>query len=264
MRQAVTGRSRIRGVAEARQFFDDRISSGFVRTHVCWPLLGMCLLMAIWTLARGDLWLADRIYAWEGGRWALKHGFLIEDVIHVAGRNLSGLAWLGVLACFAIAHHRKAWSHLRKPLGYLLLATVAGSLLVAWVKSWSNMDCPWDLLRYGGGRPYVDLFSLRPVGLSRGACFPAGHASAGYAWFALYFYFLAVRPRWRWYGFGAGLALGLTFGIAQQLRGAHFLSHDVWTATICWVAAAAVFLAVWPRGYSATSMRHARPLMAGL
>lgn len=270
MRHAASSRSKIRGgrglfagFADALRPSDEPTSSSFVRSHLCWPLLGMCLLIAVWTLGHGDLWLADRIYAWEGGRWALKHAFLTEDMIHIAGRNLSVAAWLAVFAGYAIARHRSAWPHLRKPLAYLLLATLAGSLAVAWFKSWSNVDCPWDLLRYGGERPYVDLFSLRPVGLSRGACFPAGHASGGYAWFALYFCFLAVRPRWRWYGFAAALALGLTFGIAQQLRGAHFLSHDLWTATICWAAAAAVSLAFWPRPETATSMRDARPRMAG-
>lgn len=33
------------------------------------------------------------------------------------------------------------------------------------------------------------------------------------------------------------LTLGLVFGIGQQLRGAHFLSHDLWTAWLCWLCA---------------------------
>ncbi len=237
------GRGLFSGFNEARRPSDDPTAARFVRAHLWWPLLGMSLLIAAWTIGHGDLWLADRVYAWEGGRWALKHAFLTENMIHIVGRNLSIAAWSGVLACFMAARYRKGWAHLRKPLGCLLLATLAASLSVAWVKSWSNVDCPWDLLRYGGERPYVDLFSLRPVGLARGACFPAGHASGGYAWCALYFYFAAVRPAWRWYGFATGLALGSIFGIAQQLRGAHFMSHDLWAATICWAAVASVSLA---------------------
>jgi hypothetical protein len=30
------------------------------------------------------------------------------------------------------------------------------------------------------------------------------------------------------------LGLGLLFGTTQQLRGAHFLSHDIWTFALCW------------------------------
>ena len=142
----------------------------------------MSLLIAAWMASHADLWFADQVYHWQGGRWALKKAFLNEDIIHIAGRNLSALVWLSVLVSYAISIHRDNWSHLRRPLAYLLLATLTGTLLVAWVKAWSNVDCPWDLLRYGGDRPYIDLFSLRPIGLSRGRCFPAGHASAGYAW----------------------------------------------------------------------------------
>lgn len=232
---------------------DDLLSSGFARTHLWRPLFFMCLFIAMWTLGHADFWLADHLYAWEGGRWSLKKAFLTENVIHVAGRNLSAIVWLGVLGCYAVARYRDGWSHLRRPLVYLLLATLTGSLLVAWVKSWSNVDCPWDLLRYGGERPYVEFFSLRPVGLSRGKCFPAGHASGGYAWLALYFFLFAVRPSLRWWGLAVGLALGLTFGISQQLRGAHFLSHDLWAATICWTASAALSLFFWPGRKGAAS-----------
>ena len=78
--------------------------------------------------------------------------------------------------------------------------------------------------------------------MPRAACFPAGHASAGYAWMALYFFFLATRPQWRWLGLAVGIVLGLLFGVVQQLRGAHFLSHDLWTAVICWSCALGGYL----------------------
>jgi membrane-associated PAP2 superfamily phosphatase len=32
----------------------------------------------------------------------------------------------------------------------------------------------------------------------------------------------------------AALGIGLLFGIAQQVRGAHMLSHDLFTLAICW------------------------------
>jgi len=103
------------------------------------------------------------------------------------------------------------------------------------------MDCPWDLLRYGGGKVYYGLFTRRPPGMGSAGCFPAGHASAGYAWVALYFFFLHARPRLRWWGLATGLLAGLVFGIAQQLRGAHFLSHDVWALMVCWLVALALY-----------------------
>ena len=86
----------------------------------------------------------------------------------------------------------------------------------------------------GGLRDYVGLFATRPHGMPRGVCFPAGHSSAGFAWVSLYFFALPVRPAWRWRGLAVGLVAGCVFGAAQQLRGAHFLSHDLWTLATCW------------------------------
>lgn len=54
------------------------------------------------------------------------------------------------------------------------------------------MECPWDLTRYGGDLPFVGLLERRPADMPDTACFPAGHASAGYAWLALYFFLAAI------------------------------------------------------------------------
>ena len=56
-----------------------------------------------------------------------------------------------------------------------------------------------------------------------------------------------VAPARRRWGLCLGLGMGLLFGISQQFRGAHFLSHDVWTAAICWFAALALHVAMFPR-----------------
>jgi len=68
-------------------------------------------------------------------------------------------------------------------------------------------------------------------------CFPAAHASAGYAWVCAYFAARSLGVSWaKWLLVGA-LALGFLFGFGQQLRGAHFISHDLWTLAICWFTA---------------------------
>ncbi len=222
----------------------------FLLAHAAPPLLVLSALTAASMGLGGDLWLADRLYALQGGHWAWREAFLTQHVVHRLGRDLDIALWLAVLVAWCIALRRQAWEPLRAPLACLLASTALAMASVAWVKSWSNMDCPWDLLRYGGDRPYIGLLAMRPVGLARGACFPAGHASGGYAWLALYFFFADVRPRWRWIGLATGISLGLVFGISQQLRGAHFLSHDLFTAALCWAVAVACWSLSRPR------MRH--------
>lgn len=195
----------------------------------------------------GDRWIAGHLYLWEGGRWALKDSVVTSTLIHQGGKQASVLAWLGVVACTLVAWRRPAWRAWRKPLLYLALAVLLSTSLVAWMKSWTHVDCPWDLVGFGGTRGYHDLLAALPAHAPRGHCFPAGHASAGYAWLALFFFLGSTRPRLRWQGFAVGLGAGLVFGISQQLRGAHFASHDVWTLMICWVVALLLHRAMFAR-----------------
>lgn len=195
--------------------------------------LAFAVAMALFAQLGVDFRLADLWYALEGHHWSLEHAWLTQRVLHDGGRKLSismGVVLIAALALSWVSPRLRRW---RRPLGYLFLAVAASTLSVSLLKQTISMDCPWDLARYGGDRDFIGLFATRPSGYPDTACFPAGHASAGYAWIALYFFFTSVAPRWRRAGLAVGLGLGLAFGIAQQLRGAHFLSHDLWTLMIC-------------------------------
>lgn len=209
--------------------------------HLLWPLL-VFVAVAVAMLALGiDQKLARVLYAWEGNAWALKDSFIAETVIHTGGRLLSVLAWLCVLVLWIVTLLRAPLALLRRPLAYLLMATAVAAATVAWMKTWTNMDCPWNVIGLGGLQHYHSLFGPRIAG-HQGACFPAAHASAGYCWLSLYFFFLTTHPRLRWLGLATALGFGLLFGTTQQLRGAHFLSHDLWSAAVCWICVLAVYL----------------------
>ncbi len=198
-------------------------------------------LVAAWMLAHLiDFPLARLIYQAEGGQWSLRDNVLLEPVLHVGGRWLSALAWLAVLGVTVHSWRRESRVEWTRAAARMLLAVLLSTLLVSRLKAATHMDCPWDLTEFGGLRPYVALFAPRSISLGTPSCFPAGQACGGYAWVAAYFFFAAVRPQWRRAGLSVGVIAGAVFGIAQQLRGAHFLSHDIATLTICWTVACAV------------------------
>ena len=197
------------------------------------------MLLLAWAAARQlDLHWARWLFQWEGGTWALKRSVLLEGVLHRGGRLLSQVAWAGLLVA-TLWRWRSPTAAWTRPAARLLLAVFASIACVAALKALTHMDCPWDLAGLGGQRPFIDLFETRPATLGPAACFPAAHAAGGFAWVALYFFFLRVAPRWRHAGLGIGLLAGTVFGLAQQLRGAHFLSHDVASLAVCWGVACA-------------------------
>ncbi|MFL9584636.1 phosphatase PAP2 family protein [Stenotrophomonas sp. AB1(2024)] len=219
-------------------------ASTFLRRHLGWPLLAVLAASTLLMAGGGDQWLADQLYRLEGHQWLLQNAWTTSQLVHKGGKWLSAAATLLVIVlCFHAWRHERAAAW-RWPLLYLVLAVALGTGVVSLLKSATNMDCPWDLARYGGLREYVGLFATRPQGMPRGACFPAGHSSAGFAWVSLYFMALLVRPAWRWRGLAIGLVAGGAFGAAQQLRGAHFLSHDLWTLATCWTVSLLLFLLV--------------------
>ena len=195
----------------------------FVAANACLYWSGADVAFAYWAFFdpvqghwRGaDAWLSNEGLH-SGGRW------LIRSIVLAAG-----IVWVSTL--------RDAASDWRRPAGYFVLAVVLTVGMTGLLKTLTNVDCPWDLTVFGGRFPYVPLFGDRPDGLRLGRCFPAAHASSGFALMALYFVFRDRAPKLAYCGLGAGVLVGLAFGIAQQSRGAHFLSHDLWSAMLAWV-----------------------------
>ncbi len=217
-----------------------RSNDRFLTYHLWLPLVVLLVGSALLMGAGLDQALADRVFRAEGGQWLLKNAWFTRSLVHHDGKLLSTIAGVTALVAGLLGGRVQALRSWRRPLLYLAGSVALSTLLVSVLKSLTHMDCPWDLSRYGGARPFIGLFESRH-GLVASGCFPAGHASAGYAWLALYFFALAVRPAWRWPMLAIGAAAGLLFGISQQLRGAHFLSHDLWTAAVCWFTALALY-----------------------
>lgn len=193
------------------------------------------LLAMVWLMGyHGDFVIADRLYAWHGGAWTLRYHWLTTGWIHTGGKRLSSVMFLFFTVMAMLIWRRPDWRVWRRPLIILLASVLLCTTLVAVIKRLVPMFCPWSLARYGGSETLVGLFQAWPAGIRPNACFPAAHASTGFAWIALYFFFLQVAPRWRGWGLAVGLTMGVVFSVSQELRGAHFLSHDLTTIMICW------------------------------
>jgi membrane-associated PAP2 superfamily phosphatase len=224
--------------------YDTRSRLG-LETHVALPIIVLLVASCVLIGLHGDQAIAGWLYAWEGHQWALKDAWLTEQLIHKLGRYLSVGAGVGVLLAAIVCEWRADLRPWKRPLLRLFASVALSALVVSLAKRASGMDCPWDLEAFGGTREFFGFLDARPGGMRASGCFPAGHASAGYGWLALYFFALDVRPKLRFVGLGVGAALGVVFGVSQQMRGAHFLSHDLWTAAICWFVALMLYV-LWP------------------
>lgn len=193
----------------------------------------LCATLAI-EISGMDTHLADIFYGWEDNQWQLKNAWVTSVLIHKYGKYLSILLLLVVISLWTSSYFISSLAVWKYRLRYVLIASISGALLVSIGKSLSNISCPWDFSRYGGSLEYIPL--LEQLWVRNGShCFPAGHASAGFAWVSLYFVGRHLHATWRWWVLAGALLLGTIFGVSQQLRGAHFISHDLWSFGTCWM-----------------------------
>ena len=181
----------------------------------------------------------------------LTNDWLLKTVLHDGARMLSvvaALALLGVaVATWVTGKPRTLYAH-RESLLYAAIATVAGAAVVGLAKHFSSHACPWDLAMFGGSAPYHPLLAAHAALRNVDGCFPAAHPLAGYAWLAVGFALYPIARRLAWVAWAVAFVLGTLFGGVQVVRGAHFLSHVLWTAWIVWAVNVALLGASvhWP------------------
>jgi membrane-associated PAP2 superfamily phosphatase len=213
-----------------------RSQCGFWTWHLWVPLMLVLLVSALIELLALDQQLASWIYQLEGGRWALRDHWLTNELLHTGGKRLSLLIALLCLAGLASTFVKKSLVSYRPIFIYLCVSAIAASALVSFIKHDLAVSCPWEFAPYGGELAYVSVW--QQLWLRTGAgCFPAAHATAGYAWVCVYFAGRALAAPWAKKALLAAVLLGVLLGGAQQLRGAHFISHDLWSLAVCWLVA---------------------------
>lgn len=191
-----------------------------------------------------DLMLADAIYDAGLHDFPWRHAWLTEAFSHGILKMLLTAAAVGCMlaAVHDVARPQPGRSPLqRMRLWVIGLSALLVPLVTSSLKQASVSHCPWDLARYGGNEPYLRLFEALPFGVPAGHCLPAGHASSALWLVSLCVLWLPRRPRTALRAVMAALASGGAVGWLQQLRGAHFLTHTLWSV---WIACTVVFLLV--------------------
>lgn len=183
-----------------------------------------------------DLALADAMFDRVSGTFPWRHAWLTERFNHGWLKTALILAAISIItmAVWDWLRPCKNWHHTtRVGMRVLALSAVCIPLAISILKQLSSSHCPWDLQRYGGDWPFIRLLQIVPDGLPAGHCMPAGHASSALWLVALSVFWLPRHPRKAALVASGCLLFSFAVGWGQQLRGAHFLTHTLWSM---WIA----------------------------
>ncbi|KIU50740.1 MULTISPECIES: phosphatase PAP2 family protein [Pseudomonas] len=204
-----------------------------------WIALGIPLLTAVCLilleLTDLDMALANLAFDPQAGQFIGRHSYFLEDILHDRAKELvilfAVLAIVGFAASFVL-QRLKSW---RRELGCLVLAMGLSTGFVTPLKAATAVQCPWSLSEFGGQETYSKLLEARPATDKPGRCWPGGHAATGFTLFALFFVLRDRKPRLAKAALVFAFGLGVVFSVGRMLQGAHFFSHNVWTAVFCWL-----------------------------
>ena len=216
----------------------------WLRRHAVLLLISAIALLLAFETTRLDLLLAAPLFDPASGDFPLRRHWLLNTVMHDQLKlvaTLAAVAMLGV--CGLGMRGRLAWLPPRgarlAAIGMLLIPAATSVL-----KHLTNRHCPWDVIDFGGYAPYIGLLHLPSANIAPGACFPAGHASLGFLWLIWGVALRATSVRAARIAGTAAAAFGLVLGVGQMLRGAHFLSHTLWSLWLAWAICIALAAAL--------------------
>lgn len=194
-------------------------------------LIVTLLMLNTWIPVNGTLdhWFIEPWMA-NNGTFPYRENWWLTTIAHQWVKYFILTVVLVYLIQFVGGFFITSWRAQRWVSGYVVLAMLCSSSLIGILKSMSEHACPWSLAQPSS---YGSMWLSHTINM--GKCFPGGHASAGFGLIALFFAYHLQAPKKAWLYLLAALILGSGMGWTQMMRGAHFLSHNLWTLWFTWL-----------------------------
>jgi len=205
--------------------------------HILLSIVALFIALFWFEFSDMDRWLQNLLFNSQNNTWIIsKPGQLVNFIFYDGIKGLL-VVFAATLIISLFVFKNSTWvKQYQHGLRIVLLALIVVPSVIGLLKATTNVACPRDLTSYGGNIPYIKVFESYPVASQpdeKQRCFPAGHASGGFALMALFYLFQSKRNRRL--GLIFGLCVGWTMGTYKMLLGHHFLSHTVITMIIAWL-----------------------------
>lgn len=205
--------------------------------HLIISILLLIFVIGFFQFTNSDIMVQNYFYNFETKSWLIDKDEPILKFFLYDGLK-QGLIIFGVFILILLIFFRKKEfvKEYKKGLIILLLSSIFVPTIVGSLKAITNTPCPCNIEHFGGEYPDIKVLDKYPedfIQKSKAKCWPAGHASGGFALMALFFFF--KNPRNQFFGLIGAITLGWSMGTYKMLLGDHFLSHTIITMILAWI-----------------------------
>ena len=200
-------------------------------------ILLLVFVIAFFQLTDSDIYIQSFFYNFESKTWIIdKNEPILKFLLYDGLKNLLLLFGALILLSLIFLRKKSLVQEYKKGLIIVLLSAIFVPLIIGSLKAISNTPCPCNIVYFNGTYPDIKVFDSYPkdfVQPSKAKCWPAGHASGGFALMALFFLFKTPINQKR--ALIIGLVVGWSMGTYKMLLGDHFLSHTIITMMMAWL-----------------------------
>ncbi|WP_424188528.1 phosphatase PAP2 family protein [Sulfuricurvum sp.] len=183
-----------------------------------------------------DVWVQKHFYNPFLNQWLVDSNDPLPKLLFYDGLKRL-LIVIGIFLLFGsiVAWKRPFFKPYRHGMVIVLLASVLVPVVVGSLKAVTNMPCPKNLEIFGGDYPHTcvwEKYGNTVCPKEKIKCWPAGHASGGFALLSMVFLFRSQKAKIA--AASTAMVIGWSMGSYKMLIGDHFLSHTAITMLLAW------------------------------
>lgn len=188
-------------------------------------------------LSGADIWVQSHFYNPQTHQWIVDTNNGVLKFIFYDGIKRLLIIIAILFLCVLIIGWKKRWMQpYRRGFIIVILSSIIVPVAVGSLKAVTNMPCPKNVETFGGAYPHTcvwEKYAAKECHLEKQKCWPAGHASGGFALLSLIFLFHSRRNKI--VSGVVAMVIGWSMGSYKMLIGDHFLSHTVITMILAWL-----------------------------
>jgi len=212
------------------------MTSSSLNKYLFISILLLITTIIIFQITNLDIVVQDLFFDFKTQQWIIDRDDRVLDFIFYSGiKKLLILVAVAILIALIFFRKKEIVNTYKKGLLIVLLSAIFIPSVVGGLKNVTNTPCPKNINHYGGSYPDLKVFDSYPSDFKQECsirCWPAGHASGGFALMSLFFLFKQSSNRKKAILFA--LVIGWSMGIYKMLIGDHFLSHTIITMLLAW------------------------------